>query len=265
MLQSSNLLTEFKQTPIDFKYAPPSSLLISNLKEKNAAVPIEENEFFLLENSYYKQNLIGTDRIVYTRQAILKRLHQAIKILDYKFGFVIFDAFRTLKTQEAIFYRIQDEIKNNNPHLSQEDLETETRKFVAHPNEPSRFAIAPHNSGGSVDLTLFNLKSQNNLEFGTNFDNTTDLSRTNFFESPFSPKYSFDKNQWTSIRENRRILYHTMKNLGFVNFKSEWWHYSLGDCLWAKELRTNWIFDSMEEDNQARLDLLTSLMGEKDI
>ena len=34
--------------------------------------------------------------------------------------------------------------------------------------------------------------------------------------------------------KNRKILNNALSEVGFVNYPSEWWHYSFGDRLWAK-------------------------------
>ncbi|WP_222115898.1 M15 family metallopeptidase [Chromobacterium vaccinii] len=36
-----------------------------------------------------------------------------------------------------------------------------------------------------------------------------------------------------SARTNRRILIRAMRDAGFVNYPSEWWHWSHGDRYWA--------------------------------
>jgi D-ala-D-ala dipeptidase len=34
--------------------------------------------------------------------------------------------------------------------------------------------------------------------------------------------------------------------LGFVNYSAEWWHYDLGDCIWATTFNLDWLYGSME-------------------
>ena len=59
---------------------------------------------------------------------------------------------------------------------------------------------------------------------GIEFDDFSDLTNTNTFE-----KEGMDKN----IRDNRRILYTVMTEVGFTNLPSEIWHYDYGDRAWA--------------------------------
>ena len=77
---------------------------------------------------------------------------------------------------------------------------------------------------------------------GTDFDAITPASYTNFFEQEFNENFGISKERWLLIRKNRRILFNCMKYVGFTNFQVEWWHFDLGDCMWAKELEQNWYF-----------------------
>ncbi len=44
------------------------------------------------------------------------------------------------------------------------------------------------------------------------------------------------------------MLCDAMQSQGFVNFANEWWHYSLGDCLWQMAVKGDWHYDSLEPD-----------------
>lgn len=72
-----------------------------------------------------------------------------------------------------------------------------------------------HSRGGTLDLTLVDLKTGKDLDMGTIFD-------------------YFDEHSWTASlkvsekqRANRQILKTIMESQGFKNFHQEWWHYSL--------------------------------------
>lgn len=159
------------------------------------------------------------------------------------FGFVVFDAFRTKQTQEGLFEAYSKQISKRNPHLTEDQLYHETRKYVAHPNEPSRFEIPPHNSGGAIDIGL--TENNVNIEMGTEFDDLTERAATNFFEKPFDPSVGINEQEWEKIRERRRLLFHTLVSVGFTNWSHEWWHFDLGNCVWAGEIGLPWIYDSM--------------------
>ena len=77
-----------------------------------------------------------------------------------------------------------------------------------------------HQSGAAVDVTLCD-KTGVEYDMGgvvRGFDESAD------FDYPVLPEQ----------RKNRLILREALTKAGFVNYPSEWWHYSFGDRLWAR-------------------------------
>jgi D-alanyl-D-alanine dipeptidase len=63
------------------------------------------------------------------------------------------------------------------------------------------------------------------LDMGTEFDSFSEEAATAAFEKrPASPAAA-----------NRRLLFHCMRQAGFENYEAEWWHYMLGDGMWARK------------------------------
>lgn len=72
-----------------------------------------------------------------------------------------------------------------------------------------------HSMGSTVDLTLADLLTGQELDMGSPFD-------------LFAPISHFDSPQITSEqRANRRLLRNTMQNAGFYPIECEWWHFTL--------------------------------------
>lgn len=89
----------------------------------------------------------------------------------------------------------------------------------------------PHATGGALDLTIRWI-SREPLWMGTIFDDVTARAHTDALEhSDPGSELSFSDEE---ARMNRRLLYWLMKGAGFANNPTEWWHYSLGDQMWAK-------------------------------
>lgn len=219
---------------------------ISFLNQNDELVQVKESSRIKVINSYYQAGTDGTHKNVYTRKAILLRLENVLETIPSSLGLIIFDVFRSMTTQVAMYNNFYSTISRENPSFSKEKLHTETKKFAAHPNEPSRFKIPPHNTGGSVDLALFDLTTNETLDFGTEFDNLTELARTNFFDTNEYP--DFDPSRIHIIKKNRRMLFNAMTQNGFINFENEWWHFSLGDCLWQQAMNSNWHYESLETE-----------------
>lgn len=234
----------FASTPIAHSYARPDADFVRKLQLLATPVTFPNNSVFVEENTYFKAGYTGTIARMQARLAVIRALEDVARLVDPGAELVIFDAFRTRATQRALFDLFYRQIAASHPDLSPDDVHQRTRQFVAHPDEVSRFAVAPHNSGGAVDLTL-RINGQD-LDMGTGFDEATERSQTDWFERPWIPETGVTETRWLAVRHNRRLLFNAMKTVGFVNYHEEWWHYDLGDCIWSAEHGVDWYFDSME-------------------
>ena len=206
---------------------------------------LPNNSNVLPLNSYFLQKLPGTSNRVYVRKAVLLKLEEAASQLPPNLCLVVFDAFRSRETQKALFNRILHDIRGKNPHWTETELSSETKKFCSDPEDTDRFQILPHNSGGAIDLAIGD-KEGKLPNFGCDFDDPTDLSITDYFEKPFDVTSGMNEETWMEARKNRRMLFHLMRGQGFTNYHHEWWHFDLGDCIWSQLLGVPWIYDSME-------------------
>ena len=105
-------------------------------------------------------------------------------------GLKIFDAYRPYSVTEKFWELVHDE------------------RYVANPAKGSG-----HNRGVAVDLTIINLKTSEELNMGTGFDNFTDSAHHSFTNLP------------EEVLQNRNLLKTTMEKHGFKLFETEWWHY----------------------------------------
>ena len=95
---------------------------------------------------------------------------------------------------------------------------------------------AVHSTGGAVDLTIVGPDGEV-LEMGTGFDEFNSATWT----------YAFEPDSGTGLvnetaRDNRRLLYNVMTEVGFTNLPSEWWHFDYGDGMWAQIKNENAIY-----------------------
>jgi zinc D-Ala-D-Ala dipeptidase len=112
-------------------------------------------------------------------------------LLQKGLGIKIFDAYRPYATTKLMWDLIHDD------------------RYVANPKNGSN-----HNRGLAIDLTIVNLKTLQELDMGTGFDNFTDTAHHSF------------SNLSQSILNNRKLLKSIMEQNGFKSFDTEWWHYS---------------------------------------
>lgn len=144
---------------------------------------------------------------------------------------VIFDAWRSLLLQQQLFEKYKVKLKNEFFRAAEHELNQETQKYVSIPS--SNLANpSPHVTGGAIDLSLRD-ETGKNLEMGTEFDSFEDLSKTRYFELMLEQgeKLMSQQNIWL---RNRRILFHTLTQVGFTNYPEEWWHFDYGNQFWAR-------------------------------
>ncbi len=239
-------LKDYAERPITFEYRSPTNREIELYLKNSRPAPIIDSEFIKAINFYYSQKIPGTRKNMIAREIVVDRIYQASKLLSPSHFFKIFDTFRTIKTQEYLFTATCNKIRNSYPGLNEDAITLSAQKYCAHPFLKKHFEIPPHNTGGAIDLTICDKRINRALNFGTVFDCNTALAETDFFEKKFHRKYGVNEKEWNEIKRNRRILYHLMKEYGFINYCKEWWHYSFGDCIWANVLGMKWIFESME-------------------
>jgi D-alanyl-D-alanine dipeptidase len=123
------------------------------------------------------------------------------------------------------------------PGWKDEQIATEVERYWAKP-APSQAEVdpnspPPHATGAAVDLTLRRLKGAP-LWMGTIFDDVTAHAHADSLERIPSGALSFSERE---ARDNRRMLYWLMQEAGLLVNPNEWWHYSVGDQLWAAMMR----------------------------
>lgn len=156
--------------------------------------------------AYHATGWKSAPRVGLLRASALARLRAAAESLPGEFGLAVFDAWRPLALQQEVF-----DVAYAGPTLPP--------GFV---NPPSADPLTPppHLTGGTVDVTL---TWQNMpLALGTSFDAFDERARTAHFEA--TPG---------RVRDLRRLLYWTMRDVGFVVLNQEWWHFEYGTRRWA--------------------------------
>lgn len=188
---------------------------------------------FVLEPMYFKWKFSDTE-ILKARKGIVERLGKARRMLPRGWNFKIWDAFRTVRTQTILYDDYYARLKAENPAWNEDELAKAVTIFVSFPSRDIH-KPAPHNTGGALDLTLIDASGQE-IPMGSEFDEFDYTSHTDYFR---------DKD--ARFHENRMLLKSAMESAGFVNYCEEWWHFSYGDQVWAKETKTDFaIYGSME-------------------
>ena len=154
------------------------------------------------------------------RHSVIQKLQQAADLLPDHLGIVVLDAWRSRTVQQGVRDQIAETIKIKYPNLNLAEQQHLLSQFAA-PVSPD--FVSPHLTGGSVDITLFEIETGDWLDMGADFDEPTERSYTHFYEA--YPEYP--------ACNNRRLLYSVMTQVGFTNLPTEWWHFDYGNPLWA--------------------------------
>jgi D-alanyl-D-alanine dipeptidase len=171
---------------------------------------------------YYTQGIPGSINKCLARETVIAKLEIAMTALPKNLTFAIFDAWRPIAVQQYLFDDFYNRIKKENKNLDDDKLLALVTKYAALPSTDMDLP-SPHNSGGALDLTLYDKKQKAPLNMGTKFDSLSEKAQTDYYETQGSDE----------VRVNRRLLYEVMINAGFTNLPSEWWHYDYGDSSWS--------------------------------
>jgi zinc D-Ala-D-Ala dipeptidase len=166
--------------------------------ELKSAIPgIVYDLRYATTNNFMKRLMYpaGTS-VTFLRQPAVDALQKVQTELNLKdLGVKIFDAYRPYSVTVKFWELVRDE------------------RYVANPSRGSG-----HNRGVAVDLTIINLKTKQELNMGTGFDNFSDTAHQNFTRLP------------EAVLENRKLLKTIMEKYGFKPYADEWWHYSWPDA-----------------------------------
>ena len=173
---------------------------------------------FVTEPRYYFYGWTRESRVL-ARESVAKRLVAARQFLPAGFNFKIWDGYRTLEVQLKMIENFRRRFKHVNPKLPKKEIDRLVDSFCA---KPLKIVTRPdtHRNGGSLDLTIIDRQARE-LFMGTDFDDSTELAATDFFEKK-KRLNEFEK----KARKNRRLFKRVMEKAGFANYKNEWWHWS---------------------------------------
>ncbi|KUM03808.1 dipeptidase [Chromobacterium sp. F49] len=152
------------------------------------------------------------------RQAVAERLRDAAGRLPDGLRLYVKEAYRPLARQRRSYDEHLVRLRGLQPELDEAALLREASLYVAPP------AVAPHPTGAALDVTLIDAAGAE-LDMGCPFNADAEESR--------GACYTDSPGLCAQARANRRILILAMRDAGFVNYPSEWWHWSYGDRYWA--------------------------------
>ncbi len=200
-------------------------------------IPIPLEKFAVVTPHPYE--ILGAnygDRSPYfLRESVVNALllaQEELTLIYPQWKILIFDAYRPLPVQQfMVDYSFNELLKSQG--LKQDELTSEKIKelweqvyqFWAIPN----YDLAtppPHSTGGAIDITLINNDDQIVINMGSEIDEISVKSYPDHFANSTDLKEQ-------EYHNNRNILKSVMYKAGFKQHPNEWWHFCLGDQMYA--------------------------------
>jgi zinc D-Ala-D-Ala dipeptidase len=228
---------------------PYQKIVIKECHEPLIPIPLEK---FAVElpHPYEKLGAEYGERSPYClRQGVIEALETAQFLLAKShpgWKLKIYDAYRPVGVQQfMVDYTFDTLLKKHNltpntvsPRQRQNIWEQVYQLWAAPSIELN--TPPPHSTGAAVDLTIVNSYSKE-IEMGGAIDELSERSH---------PEYYRENKQLIAqqYHRHRQLLNQVMTHAGFARHPQEWWHFSLGDQMWA------WLHNQQhtEDIRQAR-------------
>jgi D-alanyl-D-alanine dipeptidase len=196
-------------------------------------IEIKENDDPLIDWRDQKDILFGPSPEIknntdYTklRLTVFNKLKEAQSKLPNGIKFCIYEGYRSLQLQEQLFNERYNIIKNKYPDWNHEQIFLETTKMVSPIiNLDGSVNTPPHSTGGAVDLYLVD---ENGEAVDMGIHPKDWMQDTDGILSLTASTIISDQ-----ARFYRKIMSEVLGNVGFVNYPTEFWHWSYGDRYWA--------------------------------
>ncbi|WP_114785662.1 M15 family metallopeptidase [Vibrio tetraodonis] len=215
---------------IDVVKIPPVDMPIWNNIEQitidecgERLLPLSLSDEIVCYPAYYKMGVKYAVQECFVRESVFYKLLEVARSLPNGIRLVVLDGWRPIHVQEYLYETLITQLKRAPIHADKNisELSLIARTLVSPPSNNSK-CPSPHQTGGSVDVTLCDGDGRL-LDMGTQFDENSLLSWSSALED--TPE--------TTQAQNRRLLYNAMIEAGFTNLPSEWWHYDYGNQMWA--------------------------------
>jgi D-alanyl-D-alanine dipeptidase len=195
-----------------------------------------DNFYYRVDNPPYFRRIDSSIIGLYLRKSVaslLAGINDSLAAIGLEL--YVFDAFRPIQVQNYMHdVWFPQYLLERTPNLTPEELQIEVEKYWAKGadgDEIDPYSPPPHSTGAAVDLTIRSSVRGDHLFMGSIFDDVSQVAHTAHYE-----KLRWDSLGFSDVEaaQNRRLLFWLMREHGFVNNPTEWWHFSWGDQMWAK-------------------------------
>ncbi len=223
---------------------PYHQIPIEECGEPLVSIPLEK---FAVEmpHPYLQLGAEYGERSPYSlREGVVEALLKAQYLLNQQYPqwkLKIYDAYRPVGVQQfMVDYTFNSLLKKHNLNLSKispqkrQDLWQQVYQLWAAPSLDLA-TPPPHSTGGAIDLTIAD-EMGNSLDLGGEIDELSERSHPDYYARHRSLAHQ-------QYHYYRQLLNEVMIEAGFCRHPGEWWHFSLGDQMWA------WQHNQINSDN----------------
>ena len=210
---------------------------INDCGEQLVAIP---QNSFALETPHPYQKLgapYGETSPYLLRQGVLRALQQAQQNLQKRqsgWNIKIFDAYRPIAVQNFMVDYTLESLRQQYPEQSESAIDPkghrieysiaqQVSQFWAPPSTDPN-TPPPHSTGAAIDITL--VDENGTLNLGGAIDEISPRSYPNFYQNATGKSEQI-------YHQRRQLLRAIMLSADFRQHPQEWWHFSLGDQMWA--------------------------------
>jgi zinc D-Ala-D-Ala dipeptidase len=180
----------------------------------------------------------------FVRPAVLTALQVAQTLLQQQqptWKLFIFDAYRPVAVQQfMVDFTFEQALKARGltrSQLSETQIDALWEEVFQLWAAPSLDLAAPppHSTGAAIDITLFNSATQSTVWMGSPIDELSERSQPNYFAAIMADASRPEPERAEAMLADthRQLLKDAMQEAGFERHLGEWWHFSLGDQMWA--------------------------------
>lgn len=200
----SGTLEEFSESNINCIDSVLRSLNLVNIQSVDSTILVDLK--YASDDNFMHQQLYFTINNLYLQQDVAQRLascQQYLQTIHPGYRLLVYDGVRPVEVQQRMW----------------DALDTipvaQRGKFVSNPKNHS-----VHNYGAAIDLTIVDEHEQP-LDMGAGYDDIRTIAYPSM-EDHFLASGELQPHHV----ENRKLLRKVMRNQGFINIPSEWWHFN---------------------------------------
>ena len=226
---------------------PYQHIPIEDCGEPLVSIPLEKFAV-QLPHPYEKLGAEYEDKSPYClRKGVLEALEMAQFLLHKSYPgwkLKLYDAYRPIGVQQfMVDYTFDSLLKEYgweyysiSAQQRQKLWEQVYQLWAAPITDPA--TPPPHSTGAAVDLTLVDPTGKT-LAMGGEIDELSPRSHPDYYaNSRKLPEKQYHR--------YRQVLNQVMTNVGFLRHPEEWWHFSLGDQMWA------WLYNQKNPNNPTK-------------